>query len=82
MYRALLVPLDGSPFAEHALPVALAIARRCRAGIHLVRVAIPFSGAAVEGGVSLNPAVLEQEMAERSRAYLKTRSFAAPIGPC
>jgi nucleotide-binding universal stress UspA family protein len=34
MYRTLLVPLDGSAFAEHALPAALAIARRCRAGIH------------------------------------------------
>ena len=28
MYRTILVPLDGSPFAEHALPLALSIARR------------------------------------------------------
>ena len=28
MYRSLLVPLDGSAFAEHALPLALGLARR------------------------------------------------------
>jgi nucleotide-binding universal stress UspA family protein len=28
MYRTILVPLDGSRFGEHALPIALAIARR------------------------------------------------------
>ena len=38
MYRSLLVPLDGSPFAEHALPCALAIARRARADVRLVSV--------------------------------------------
>jgi len=33
-----MVPLDGSRFAEHALPMALAIARRSESGLHLVRV--------------------------------------------
>lgn len=28
MFRALMVPVDGSMFAEHALPTALSIARR------------------------------------------------------
>ena len=41
MIRSILVPLDGSPFAEHALPVALGIARRSRARIHLVQVHVP-----------------------------------------
>ena len=33
MYRKLLVPLDGSTFGEHALPLALSIARRAEAAI-------------------------------------------------
>jgi nucleotide-binding universal stress UspA family protein len=41
MIRSVLVPLDGSPFAEHALPLAVAIARRTRAKLHLVRVHRP-----------------------------------------
>jgi nucleotide-binding universal stress UspA family protein len=38
MYTHVLVPLDGSRFAEHALPAVLPIARRAGAVIHLVRV--------------------------------------------
>ena len=38
MFRSLLVPLDGSPFAEHALPLALSIARRAGAELQLVYV--------------------------------------------
>ena len=34
----MLVPLDGTPFAEHALPLALAIARRSGAAIRLFHV--------------------------------------------
>jgi nucleotide-binding universal stress UspA family protein len=38
MYHSILVPLDGSPFGEHALPYALDIARRTGAQIHLAHV--------------------------------------------
>ncbi len=38
MYRAILVPLDGSPLSEHALPLAFAVAQRCNATLHLVHV--------------------------------------------
>ncbi|HEU5098409.1 MAG TPA: universal stress protein [Roseiflexaceae bacterium] len=38
MYRSILVPLDGSPFAEHALPLAASIARHSSAMLHLVHV--------------------------------------------
>jgi nucleotide-binding universal stress UspA family protein len=38
MFTSILVPLDGSPFAERALPIALALARRTRARIELVHV--------------------------------------------
>ncbi len=38
MYQSIVVPLDGSPFGEHALPFALAIARRTGATLYLVHV--------------------------------------------
>jgi nucleotide-binding universal stress UspA family protein len=38
MIRNVMVPLDGSTFAEHALPLALGIARRAGASLQLVRV--------------------------------------------
>ena len=37
-FRSLLVPLDGSPFAEQALPVAIEIAQAAQADIRLVLV--------------------------------------------
>jgi nucleotide-binding universal stress UspA family protein len=37
-FRSIVVPLDGSPFAEHALPVAGALARAARARLRLVLV--------------------------------------------
>jgi nucleotide-binding universal stress UspA family protein len=40
-YRSLLVPLDGEGFGEHALPLALAIARRSSAAVRLVHVHRP-----------------------------------------
>jgi nucleotide-binding universal stress UspA family protein len=40
MYDSLLVPLDGSDYAEHALPYAVAIARKTGASLVLVRVAM------------------------------------------
>jgi nucleotide-binding universal stress UspA family protein len=38
MFRSILVPLDGSAFGEHVLPLALSIARRTGAALRLVRV--------------------------------------------
>src|SRR5512140_1097579 len=38
MYRSILVPLDGSAFREHALPLAAGIARRSGARLRLVHV--------------------------------------------
>lgn len=38
MYRSILVPLDGSPFSEFALPVALNVAKRAGASLQVVRV--------------------------------------------
>lgn len=41
MYRQIMVPLDGSRFAESALPVALSLSRRTGAPLHLVTVQEP-----------------------------------------
>lgn len=41
MSRAILVPVDGSNFAEHALPYALGVARRTAAVLHLGLVHTP-----------------------------------------
>src|SRR5512142_1544627 len=46
MYRSILVPLDGSPSAEFAVPVAQGIARRCSGAVHLLRVHVPLSATA------------------------------------
>lgn len=69
MFKTLLVPLDGSPFAEHALPAALAIARRGRAAIRLVSVVTPLAEAYVEG-MYFSTADLEQELQGRQQKYL------------
>ena len=41
MYTSIVVPLDGSAFGKRALPVALALARRSNAAVHLVHVHEP-----------------------------------------
>jgi nucleotide-binding universal stress UspA family protein len=38
MLRSILVPLDGSTFGEHALPIAASLARRAGATLHLAHV--------------------------------------------
>jgi nucleotide-binding universal stress UspA family protein len=51
--RHIIVPLDGSPVAEHALPEALAVAQRTGAPITLLHVVEPY--------VALTPATLGWE---------------------
>lgn len=41
MYRSIFVPLDGSSFSEHALPVAMVLARRSGAALHVIHVQPP-----------------------------------------
>lgn len=65
MYRSLLVPLDGSSCAEHALPFAASIARRTDATLQVVRVHVPvasaFSGSELVADLPLDEAIREQE---------------------
>lgn len=69
MFRSLLVPLDGSAYAEHSLPLALAVARRAGATLALVSVQVPFPAVYGEGTAGLkNP--LEAESGQQARSYL------------
>jgi nucleotide-binding universal stress UspA family protein len=68
MYRSLLVPLDGSAAAEHALPIALSLARRFAAALKIIHVHVPTWGVYGEGGV-YDP-LLDREIREGMQAYL------------
>jgi len=48
VYKKILVPLDGSTFAEAALPLALSLSRKTRAGVHLLTVVEPIPAFAYE----------------------------------
>lgn len=62
MYDNIVVPLDGSTFAESALPLALALARRTGAHLHLVTVVEPMPSFAYDNW--------ESDAAEWVREYL------------
>jgi nucleotide-binding universal stress UspA family protein len=67
--RSILVPLDGSDFAEHALPTALSLARRHGAALHIVRVYVPVAGVHGEYAIRYDEA-LDRELIKRARQYL------------
>lgn len=68
MFRTVLVPLDGSPSAEHALPWALAAAGPS-ANIHLVHVHVAPVPMMVEGVVVSDPS-LDQSIREQEGDYM------------
>lgn len=71
MFRSILVPLDGSPFGEHALPLALAAARRTGAALHLVHVHVPSAAwRAAELVSGIVPGGASEVVVEKERAYV------------
>jgi len=68
-YRSLLVPLDGSAFGEHALPLALGIARRAGATVRLVHVRSPLEPASDPGRLSYDGG-LDAWTRRHQQAYL------------
>jgi nucleotide-binding universal stress UspA family protein len=69
-FPIVLVPLDGSGFAEQALPVAAAIARRTDATLHLASVQMPMpvlAPGAEDFAVDVN---VHRELREQLQAYL------------
>jgi nucleotide-binding universal stress UspA family protein len=69
MYPSILVPLDGSTFGEHALPLALSIARRAKSELHLLHVHTPLSAIYAEGAFAIDEQ-LEHSLKEQQKAYL------------
>jgi nucleotide-binding universal stress UspA family protein len=67
MIRSILVPLDLSTFGEHALPMALGVARRAHASIRLLHVLQPFAEIVPE--LSAYP-LLEAEIRQDRQKYL------------
>lgn len=68
MLRTILVPLDGSRFGEHALPLALTLARKSKARIHLVHAHQRLDSPYAEMMVFDNN--LDDQVCEHERAYL------------
>lgn len=64
MYGSILVPLDGSPFGEQALPYALSIARRCGATVQLLNVMTPIATLYAEAPMFVDDH-LEQRLRDR-----------------
>src|SRR5438876_11300863 len=69
MYHSLLVPLDGSMFGEHALPLALSIARRAGATLTVLHVHAPPAVTYAESLPDPDPR-LDLHLKEREQAYL------------
>jgi nucleotide-binding universal stress UspA family protein len=68
MIRSILVPLDGSTFGEHALPLAMSMARRLDASLHLIHVHSLLDATYAELQVFDN--TLDQELRGKEREYL------------
>jgi nucleotide-binding universal stress UspA family protein len=68
VFRKILVPLDGSPLGEGALPLALSIARASGASVHIALVHVPEAYSDYE---SPGAEDLEFDAKTRERAYLE-----------
>lgn len=77
MAPTLLVPIDGSPFSEQALPTALSLARRTGARVHLVRVHEPLIAMPPYGGLPTYDPEWEHELRIQEEMHL--HSLAARV---
>ncbi len=68
MYRSILVALDGSTSAEHALPLALSIARRSSAQLRLVHVLPPLASVYAETPLFVSD---EEDLGARIKGRLR-----------
>ena len=69
MYKRILLPLDGSPLAEQALPHAIAIAERFQSELILLQVLVPLPRAPTSTEATVLRA--EEATAALVREYLK-----------
>ncbi len=83
MYKRILVPLDGSPLAEAALPYAIELAKKFESELYLIRVVSPAAAAGLmsPAGMMADPAMgsaveaeiiaeAEEEEIAEAREYL------------
>jgi nucleotide-binding universal stress UspA family protein len=73
MYHNILVPLDGSTFGEHALPLALNLAQKSGATLHLTHVLLPLSAIFADAPPFVNSEAegrLLDEQKSNRKAYL------------
>jgi nucleotide-binding universal stress UspA family protein len=70
MFQSLLIPLDGSNAAEHALPIALSLGRRCNAALQIIRVHLPAWIMDPESG--WYDETIDQELRAGEQDYLDT----------
>ncbi|MGF1582761.1 MAG: universal stress protein [Gemmataceae bacterium] len=70
MFQSILVPLDGSTFGEHALPLAMALARRSKAELKLLHVHAPLKSVYLEGAAFIDESI-ESDIKASQRAYLE-----------
>jgi nucleotide-binding universal stress UspA family protein len=68
MFHTILAPLDGSTFAEHALPLALSIARRSGAALRLLHVEPTPASIYSESPLFIDDSYLEAYVREHQRA--------------
>lgn len=71
MRGSVMVPLDGSPFSEQALPLAADIARARRCPLHLVHVHAPVLGASVPEAFPIVEPGLDEDARAREDAHLR-----------
>lgn len=86
MPRTILLPVDGSNFAEHALPYALGIARRTGATLHPVLVHFPADGVSPSYPYAEAVEARDAEQRDHDAAYMdelvgRLRSSGVPIRP-
>ena len=84
MFRTILVPLDGSRFAEAALPAAAHLARSARSRLHVILAHQP-AGAVVGVGEMVVPSnELDSELKLQEQSYVEEtarRAGEAGLGP-
>jgi nucleotide-binding universal stress UspA family protein len=87
MLRKILVPIDGSPVAEQAIPVAISLARASRASLDFIRVHRPLTMLGVHRGEEVDRAAWAAEaryidgIASETHATVDVPvSFSAPKG--
>jgi len=77
MLSTILVPLDGSPLAERALPIALDIARRAGGKVQLLRTHVPLAivGATAEGVFTQDMLEADDSLRARAQKYLDAQAL-------